>query len=502
MSRHFCQSLIAVLACAVLPAGLPAIASQWVSVAKDRNRTVEIDTASVLSAEAGTKVAWGRIVLSDREAASAGYKVVRALNRYDCGARNFVIVKRVYLGSQNQTLREETVPPRPPMNVRSGTVDERFFDQVCKPPTVNDLRAVAREAASKMAAVQAQQQPTIRHADIQLVKEEATPAAPAAATPAEPKRNPAAEIRAAAAARKIEMDADGTVRARAQPIKSAAAPAPQPVPVVAPAATPEPVVQRPVTPPPARPSVAYSAPRVVRPAQATPAPQPAKAHAPHWSYEGEGGPENWGKLQPDFSMCAKGQRQSPIDIREGIRVDQEPLQFDYRPSYFGVVDNGHTIQVNYGAGSMLTAMGRQYELQQFHFHHPSEERIDGRGFEMVVHLVHKDREGRLAVLAILLERGAEQPLIQTLWNNLPLEKNDEYQPRTPINVADLLPTRGEYFAYMGSLTTPPCSEGVLWLVMKQAVQLSADQIGVFARFYKNNARPVQPLAGRVIKESR
>jgi carbonic anhydrase len=214
------------------------------------------------------------------------------------------------------------------------------------------------------------------------------------------------------------------------------------------------------------------------------------------------GPEHWAELSPGFAACRTGTRQSPIDIRNGIKVDQEALQLDYKPSYFRISDNGHTIQVTYGPGSALSVMGRTYELVQFHFHRPSEERIDGRSFELVAHLVHKDSEGHLAVVAVLFEVGKDNPFIQTLWNNLPLEQNTEYQPATPIQISDLLPARREYFSYMGSLTTPPCTEGVLWLVLKQPVQLSADQLAIFNRFYSNNARPIQNTSGRIIKESR
>ena len=128
--------------------------------------------------------------------------------------------------------------------------------------------------------------------------------------------------------------------------------------------------------------------------------------------------------------CGKGSRQSPIDIRDGIRVDQDPIQFDYKPSYFRIVDNGHTIQVNYGAGSTVSIMGRTFELVQFHFHRPSEERIEGKAFDMVAHLVHKDMDGKLAVVSVLLTRGDANPMMQTLWNNLPLEKNQEYAPKS------------------------------------------------------------------------
>ena len=225
-------------------------------------------------------------------------------------------------------------------------------------------------------------------------------------------------------------------------------------------------------------------------------------HAAHWGYGGDGGPEQWGQLKPEFGTCATGTRQSPIDIRSGIKVDLEPIQFDYRPSAFGVVDNGHTIQVNVGGGNAIEVQGRRYDLVQFHFHRPSEERINGRQFDMVAHLVHKDPEGRLAVVAVLLDRGGpSQPLIQTVWNNLPLEKGSEVSVRGDIDLNHLLPADRRYFTYMGSLTTPPCSEGVLWLVLQQPVPLAQEQIGVFSKLYPMNARPVQQASGRLIKQS-
>lgn len=227
----------------------------------------------------------------------------------------------------------------------------------------------------------------------------------------------------------------------------------------------------------------------------------ASGHAAHWDYAGEGGPARWGDLKPEYAKCSSGTRQSPIDIKDGIKLQLDPVQFGYQPSAFRVIDNGHTVQVNVAAGNTIDVMGRRYELVQFHFHRPSEERIDGRQFDMVAHLVHKDLEGRLAVVAVLLERGSAHPLVQSVWNNLPLEKHEELAARAPIDVNALLPAERQYFTYMGSLTTPPCSEGVLWMVMKQPVQISPEQISVFARLYPMNARPVQSAAGRLIKES-
>jgi len=221
----------------------------------------------------------------------------------------------------------------------------------------------------------------------------------------------------------------------------------------------------------------------------------------HWDYAGAEGPDAWGGLRPEYGKCATGQRQSPIDIRGGIAVDLEPIRFDYRPSAFSVIDNGHTVQVDVDPGNSITITGRRYELVQFHFHRPSEERIDGRQYDMVVHLVHKDAEGRLAVVAVLLDRGSAQAVVQAVWNNLPLEKGDAVRAGTRIDLAQLLPEDRRYYTYMGSLTTPPCSEGVLWMVMKQPVPISPEQVAIFARLYPMNARPIQQADGRLIKES-
>ncbi|WP_418318673.1 carbonic anhydrase [Piscinibacter sakaiensis] len=228
----------------------------------------------------------------------------------------------------------------------------------------------------------------------------------------------------------------------------------------------------------------------------------AHAHgAPKWAYDGPSGPHAWADLKPEYATCASGQRQSPIDLRDGLKLQLEPIGFNYAPSSIRVVDTGHTIQVNVGAGNWIEVMGRRFELQQFHFHKPSEERIDGRRFDMDAHLVHRDADGRLAIVAVLLSRGAAQPLIQTVWNNLPLEKGSDQLVGAAVDLNALLPTARGYFAYMGSLTEPPCTEDVLWLVMKSPVEISPQQIAIFDRLYPMNARPVQATAGRMIKES-
>lgn len=227
---------------------------------------------------------------------------------------------------------------------------------------------------------------------------------------------------------------------------------------------------------------------------------PKPSHGP-WRYEGESGPQAWGRLEVANAACDKGQRQSPIDIRDGIAVDLEAIRFEYQPGPFSVIDNGHTVQVDVAPGNVMSVGGRRYELQQFHFHRPSEERIAGRQFAMVMHLLHRSEEGRLAVVAVLLDEGPAHPTVQQVWNDLPLEKHEAQRGLLPLNPSTLLPSDQRYYTYMGSLTTPPCTEGVLWLVMQQPATLSPEQHAIFARLYPMNARPLQAASGRLIKQS-
>jgi carbonic anhydrase len=234
------------------------------------------------------------------------------------------------------------------------------------------------------------------------------------------------------------------------------------------------------------------------------APLAEEAHHPHWSYRGSTGPAKWASLEKEFSACGLGKTQSPIDIRDSAvkRADLPSIAFDYKPSPLKIVDNGHTVQISYAPGSSITANGKRYELVQFHFHRPSEERVNGRSYAMVAHLVHKDADGKLAVVAVLLATGQENPLIKTLWTNIPKEKEKEVDAGSvTINAADLLPKDRGYYTFAGSLTTPPCSEGVTWFVLKHPTSISGEEVGRFGKLYQMNARPVQPLNGREIKAS-
>jgi len=222
-----------------------------------------------------------------------------------------------------------------------------------------------------------------------------------------------------------------------------------------------------------------------------------------WDYGEAHGPAHWGELKPEFAECRLGHRQSPIDIRNPQTADLPPIHFDYKPSTLDIIDNGHTILINYGPGSSISVGGKTYALKQFHFHRPSEEKINGKGFDMVVHLVHADEQGGLAVVAVPLQKGNDNRLVRELWNDLPKEKEKEERlENVKINVAELLPSERGYYTFPGSLTTPPCSENVTWFVLKNPVTVSESEIEQFSRLYRNDARPTQPLYDRVVLESK
>jgi len=224
---------------------------------------------------------------------------------------------------------------------------------------------------------------------------------------------------------------------------------------------------------------------------------------PHWTYKGAEGPTHWGKLDSTYAVCSTGNRESPIDIKGAKAADLLPLKFDYNSVPLNIIDNGHTIQVNYAAGSTLTVGAKTYTLKQFHFHHPSEEHVNGHRYDMVAHLVHADADGHLAVVAVFLKSGTENSFIDSVWRNVPKEKEKAADvPGVTINVKDLLPADHGYYTYTGSLTTPPCSEGVIWFVLKNPVSLSPAQVAAFAKIYPMNARPIQPTNGREILDTK
>jgi carbonic anhydrase len=223
----------------------------------------------------------------------------------------------------------------------------------------------------------------------------------------------------------------------------------------------------------------------------------------HWSYNGKTGPTHWGDLNSEFAACKTGHHQSPINISKTEKADLPALQFDYKTVPLHIIDNGHTVMINYAPGSSMTVGGKRYDLKQFHFHRPSEELIHGKKYAMAAHLVHQADDGTTAVVTILFRQGGNNPLIEELWHDLPKEKgHEEIMENVQVNVSSLLPAERGYYTFPGSLTTPPCTENVTWYVLKEPVTLSAGEIKEFSKLYRDDARPAQPLYDRVVQETK
>ena len=237
-------------------------------------------------------------------------------------------------------------------------------------------------------------------------------------------------------------------------------------------------------------------------------PQSGQTHPPsahphtHWDYYGKTGPLGWGRLDPEYRLCAEGKEQSPIDIR-GAHLNKglPSIEFHYRAGSVVEENNGHTVAINVQPGSYIVAGGVRYDLQQFHFHHPAEEAVNGKLTDMDVHLVHKSADGTLAVVAVRLSQDRDQPnaTLAALWQHLPTTPETTEKDPDQVDPGGLLPADRGYWAYMGSLTTPPCTEGVHWFVLEQTVSISQSQLKAFAALYKVDSRPLQNRNGRKIE---
>lgn len=221
-----------------------------------------------------------------------------------------------------------------------------------------------------------------------------------------------------------------------------------------------------------------------------------------WGYIGQKGPENWGNLSSDFEVCQSGISQSPINLSSALDAELTDLKINYQESPLRIVNNGHTIQVNYQPGSILTLDDEPFELLQFHFHHPSEHKVEGEALPMEVHLVHKSKKGALAVIGVFFKQGQANSVLQQVWQNMPIKAGEEKNiSNVNVNAADLLPKNRDYYRYFGSLTTPPCSETVNWIVLKEPIEISTQQVSQFTKIIPMNARPVQDIKRRFLLES-
>jgi carbonic anhydrase len=230
----------------------------------------------------------------------------------------------------------------------------------------------------------------------------------------------------------------------------------------------------------------------------------AEGAAPHWSYSGETGPEHWGFEDPSFAICGMGKHQSPINIERAVVKDLPELKFDYKDTALKVTDTGHSFQVNAESGSGGFTVGDEhYDFVQVHFHEPSEERVHGKHYSMVAHIVHKNAKGELAVVAVLIRAGKTNEFLKPIFDNFPAKGSAETDVAgKTVNMGKFLPEHHGYYTFDGSLTTPPCSENVRWFVLKTPVQASEGQLKEFKARYRHDNRPTQPLNGRVIEETK
>lgn len=422
--RHRSPSLL--LATLLLSGAVPpAFAAIWQPLLAEPGRRMEIDRSTIKRESDDVVLARGRVVferpLPDAVSGSA-FRVLESHSRFNCKARTFATLQRVFMRDESEGLREESESDPPELPVRSGTLEDRVMRVACRPDGLDGAKEEFAEA-------------------LQQVNEAG-------------KEIAAANERRRVLTAKLGSGVGGSA------------------------------------------AVAAASPQRVAARREAPAPAIA------WGYEGAGAPDQWGSLRPDYRLCASGQRQAPIDLKDGIAVDLPPVEFDYRPSLFRVTDNGRTLKVEVG-DNRVRLLGKRYTLVGLQFHHPAEVTTDGRGAAMAAHFIHRADDGRMLLIAVPLEAGPENAALQTVLDHLPLERHEPVEPpTTPLDLRALLPAQPGYFTFMGSLSTPPCTEGVQWVAMKQAVPVSPAQIAIFARLYPANARPLQAANGRLVKESR
>ncbi len=452
-----CRLLLAAAFLCGWPAAAQAV---WVLISTEQGRKIELDTSSVHK-EKGRTLAQGRIVL-DKEVSDAKsqgfYKSIEFVNSYDCEARTYATTRRNWYKADGELLREESPGIQIQLPVHINSPDGKILREVCRPAGVRGM------GADRVAAEANEAAGDLRSANEALIQKEIAKGEKRQAA-----KNTEKNTVKRAAVKKGRGDS-GVERSRAGKADAQKAGS---------AAHPE--------------SAAHAASHAA---------SHAFPGAPEWSYEGAGRPEFWSRLDPAYALCGNGRRQAPVDIRDSIPVDQPPVDFAYRDTPFTIIDNGRTIEVTLSGNAMLT-MGKVYRLQRIVFRQPSETRIAGVAYPLEAQLLHKSTDGAQAIVSVLFSEGTENSFVQTLWDYLPLEAHTAVTP--PGILVDpllLLPSRRGYYSFMGSLTTPPCTEEVLWIVLQQPVQLSQAQIDIFTRFHRNNGRPAQPAFGRTIKGSR
>jgi carbonic anhydrase len=499
------------LALAVLTATVPAAAhaGDWEKIASDHGRTVEVDASTIFDTDNAAKMSWKRAMLNDSEAKKAGYRSVRELNRYGCRGQTITTLKRIYLDNDDIIVREDTVTDPQRLMIQDGSLDEQVWRRVCGLPKTPASSHRSKKTVSNSIHRLAD---TAHQAALAVV-----PSAKAEMKPPPPRAVPIPV--ATADVKPAPQKASATsAPPDAMPIPMPNVPQTPAAPVVPrrPVLPATPPSQKPLDllPPPQRGSAVhpYILPAPAKPERKpaaidAPAPQPALSptSSEDWGYSGATGPESWGKMRSEWKVCAEGKRQSPVDFAAArpVRVDLDPVKFDYRPTSFVIIDSPQQLRVRISESMGLEVRGQRYVLEGFTLHRPPETSIDGKTADLEAYFFHRGNKDRIAILAVQFTRGGQPNApLQTLLNNLPLERGDSYIPQTTLDMAALLPVNPAHYLYMGSLTTPPCSEGVLWVVMKEPMTISDEQVEIFSRLHESNTRPPQPAFNRLILESR
>jgi carbonic anhydrase len=484
-----------------------AHADNWEKITSDHGRTVEIDTSAIFDTDNAAKMSWKRTILNDSEAKKVGYRSVRELNRYGCRGQTITTLKRIYLDSSDNIVREDTVADPQRLMIQDGSLEERVWSRACglPPASVSANRPKTSKSIHRLADTANQAART------------AAPPVKAEMKPPPPEAMPlpvvSADVKPVPQKASVTPASSDTMPIPMPSVPQTPAAPAVPRPPNLPAAPPS---QKPLDllPPPQRgPAVhPYILPAPLnperKPASAdTLVPQPAfsPTSSEDWGYSGATGPESWGKMRPEWRVCAEGKRQSPVDFMAArpLKVDLDPVKFDYRPTNFVIIDSPHQLRIRISEHMGLEVRGQRYVLEGFTLHHPAETSIDGKAADMEAYFFHRGAKDRIAILTVQFKRGGQaNASLQTLLNNLPLERGDSHMPQTTLDMAALLPSSPAHFLYMGSLTTPPCTEGVLWVVMKEPMTISEEQHEIFSRLHENNARTPQPAFNRLILESR
>jgi len=219
----------------------------------------------------------------------------------------------------------------------------------------------------------------------------------------------------------------------------------------------------------------------------------------HWDYGDKSGPSHWAELDTHNFMCEKGKNQSPINITQSDKTQLAAIDFNYTSTMKNIINNGHTVQINMNPGSSIKIENETYELKQFHFHTPSENKIKGQSYPLEAHFVHQNKAGQLAVVAVMFESTGENAALKKLWKELPKQQFHANELSSSDSAMTLLPKNKSYYRFNGSLTTPPCSEGVRWYVMKDPITVSKTQVETFHHeIHHNNNRPIQALNARIV----